>query len=297
MEYDQHFIQPEIRCDWQVTEKMKKIWWIQLDLIKTLSEICSKNGLRWYPMWGTLLGAVRHQGFIPWDDDVDIVMPRDDYEKLLEVCKTELQEPYFLQTTLTDNECFYMWASIRNSETTGNRESCLSKDQNNGIGIDIMPLDGCEDSPILYKITRMPVRVVSVLANNYVNEFNNDRKHIIVRQILRGMKFNYKKAYIWCENRNRRFKIEKYNRMTYRAHADPLTKVIQRGMWLKDDFKETIMMPFEMISIPVPCGYDRILTQIYGNYMEFPPLEKRAGKHDVVFEPDIPYREFCTKGY
>ena len=83
--------------------------------------------------------------------------------------------------------------------------------------------------------------------------------------------------------------------MAFRAHADPLTKVIQRDMWRKEDFDTVEWMPFEYIKIPVPCGYDRLLTQIYGNYMEFPPMDKREGKHDVVFEPDVPYKEYMKK--
>lgn len=295
MNYDMDFIQPETRCDWPVSTLTKKVWYVQLDLMKQLDAVCTRHQLKWFPMWGTLLGAVRHQGFIPWDDDVDIVMPREDYERFLSVCASEIAYPYFLQTTLSDEECFYMWVSLRNSETTGNRASCLTKRQNNGIGIDIMPLDGCESIPILYKISRFPVRIVSVLANTYANDFNRGNIARVLRRILRFTGFDYKKAYVWAEKRNRTFTGDKYCKVAFRAHADPLTKVIERDMWDKADFQEVVRMPFENITVPVPCGYDHILTQIYGNYMEFPPLDKRQGKHDVIFDPDTPYREYCKR--
>jgi len=295
MIYDDNYIREEWRCGWKVESEMKKVWTIQLDLVEQLREICEKHNLKWFPMWGTLLGAIRHKGFVPWDDDIDIVMPREDFDRFVAVAQDELTAPYFLQTTLTDQECFYMWASLRNSETTGNRKSCLHKKQNNGIAIDIMPLDGCENSPVLYRMTRFPVRIVSVLANTYVNEFNTGRVANLLRKLLRLTGFDYKKAYIWCEKQNRKFRLADYPLMAFRAHADPLTKVIQRDMWRKEDFDTVEWMPFEYIKIPVPCGYDRLLTQIYGNYMEFPPMDKREGKHDVVFEPDVPYKEYMKK--
>ncbi len=297
IEYDHDFIKPEIRNDWEVTETMKKVWWIQLDLIKQLDKLCKKYKLRWYPMWGTLLGAVRHHGYIPWDDDIDIVMPRDDYEKFIRIARKTLSEPYYLQTTLTDDECMYMWVSLRNSETTGNRITCLSKKQNNGIGIDIMPLDGCCNNAKKYKISRLPVRIVSVLANTYVNDFNQNGVAVFIRKILRIVGFNYKKAYKWCEAQNRKYKWDDYDRVAFRAHADPLTKVIERDMWLKSDLEEVVEMPFENITIPVPKAYDRILCQIYGDYMQFPPINKRKGKHDVVYEPDVPYKKYCAEKY
>lgn len=297
MDYNQDFIKEEVICDWKVTEKSKKVWWVQLDLLKVFDKVCKDHGLRWYPMWGTLLGTIRHKGFIPWDDDVDIVMPREDYERFQEICREEIKEPYYLQSTTNDEECFYMWISLRNSLTTGNRITCLSKKQNNGIGIDIMPLDGCEDCAWSYKISRYPVRVVTVLANTYVNDFNQSLCARILRKGLRLFNFNYRKAYQWAENRNKTFKWDDYKRVAFRAHADPLTKVIQRDMWLKEDFSSTIDMPFEGITVPVPIGYDRILRQIYGDYMKFPPLSKREGKHDVVYEPDIPYKEYCRQNY
>ena len=299
MEYDLTFIKPEIRNDWKVSELTKKVWWVQLDLIKQLDILCKRHSLKWYPMWGTLLGVVRHHGYIPWDDDVDIVMPREDYERFIEIAPAELSYPYFLQSTLTDEECFYMWVSLRNSDTTGNRETCLCKKQNNGIGIDIMPLDGCEDSLYLYRITRYPVRVLSVLSNTYVNDFNKSTTAEIIRKILRFTGFDYKKAYLKAEKRNRQFKISQYSKVAFRAHADPLyqKKKLRKDMWDKKDFEKTVYMQFENIEIPVPSGYDHLLKQIYGNYMEFPPLNKRQGKHDVVFEPDIPYKQYCSKEY
>ena len=297
IKYDPEFIKPEIRAGWEVSTDIKKVWTIQLDLIKVFDNICKLNNLRWYPMWGTLLGVIRHKGYIPWDDDVDIVMPRPDYDKFVEICNNYITEPYYLQTTLTDSECFYMWVSLRNSDTTGNRKTCLSKKQNNGIGIDIMPLDGCQDTIWKYKLSRIPVRVITVLANTYVNDFNNGLVARCLRRVLRTIGFNYKKVYQIAEKWNRKYSVEVYNKMAFRAHADPLTKVIQRDMWDKSDFETTIDMPFEYIQIPVPIGYDKILKQIYGHYMEFPPLDKRAAKHDVIYEPDVPYGVYCSKYY
>lgn len=297
MTYDAEFIKAETRCGWPVSTLMKKVWWVQLDLLTKMDEICTKHDLQWFCIWGTLLGAVRHHGFIPWDDDVDIVMPREDYERFSLIAEKELSSPYFLQTTLNDSECFYMWASLRNSETTGNRISCLSKKQNNGIGIDIMPLDGCESNPLAFQISRFPVRVASILANTYLNEFNMSMPARVLRKILRFTGFNYRKAYVWAENRNRKFAGDKYPKFTFRALADPNVKDISTIMWDKSDFQETIRMPFESITVPVPCGYDRILTKAYKNYMEFPPVEKRKGKHSVVFQPDIPYRQYCAEVY
>lgn len=299
MLYDAEFIKSEKRNDWLVSENTKKVWWIQLDLIKQFDELCTKYGLRWFPAWGTLLGVVRHHGYIPWDDDVDIVMPRDDYEKFVRLGREEFTYPYYLQTTLSDDECFYMWVSLRNSNTTGNRESCLSKRQNNGIGIDIMPLDGCENNLTAYRISRYPVRVVSVLANTYLNDFNQSLSARIIRRVLRFTGFDYKKAYQWAENKNKKFRWGNYNKVAFRAHADPLyqKRQLAKDMWDKHDYAEAIRMPFEGIEIPVPKGYDHLLRQIYGNYMEFPPVNKRQGKHDVVFEPDIPYRNYCYEHY
>ena len=119
MHIDKIFYQEEVRCDYLVNEKMKKIWAIQLDLLNKLLEVCQKHDIKVFAFAGTLLGAVRHKGFIPWDDDVDVCMERKEYERFLEVCNDEFPHPYFLQTALTDKRHFCGYARLRNSNTTG----------------------------------------------------------------------------------------------------------------------------------------------------------------------------------
>ena len=297
IEYDQDFIKEEIRSGWKVTEKTKKAWWVQLQLLQEFDRICKKHGLRWYPIGGILIGVIRHKGFIPWDDDVDVSMPREDYEKFIRIARKEVKEPYFFQHPLLDKDCYLTWCSIRDSRTTGNRVSCLKTRQNNGIGIDINPLEGCEDSLFLYKLRRAHLMVLSTIANTYVNEFNMSPKAVLIRKILRKFPINYKGILRYLEWHNSRHPWSKYNNVTLTLLADPIAKDLRHVIWKKEDFAKTIDMPFENITIPVPVGYDRILRTEFGNYMEFPPVDKREGKHDVVYEPDIPYKEYCSRTY
>ena len=300
MVYDSDFIREEVRDEWPVSETTKKVWWIQMDLLKVFDAICKKYDLRWYPDGGVLIGVIRHKGFIPWDDDVDVCMPREDYDKFLEICPKEISYPYFLQTPLTDNDCYMYWSSLRNSDTTGNRESCMSTRQNNGIAIDIIPMEGCENSYFLYKMRRQPLRIASVICNTYVNEFNMSKSAVTLRKILRKMKINYRKIYKRLEKHNSKHPMSKYEKCTQTLIADPMVYGkggLKRVIQYKEDYATTIDMPFENMTLPVPCGYDRILTNYYGDYMAFPPLDKRQGKHDMVFEPDVPYKEYCSKNY
>lgn len=300
MNYDPEFIKEEYRSGWLVTEEVKKSWWIQLDILQKFDAICKKHNLRWYPIGGILIGVIRHKGFIPWDDDVDVTMPREDYDKLQEICAQELEYPYHFQTTFTDPDCFMFWSSIRNSETTGNRVSCLSKRLNNGVGIDILPLEGCNSNYFLFKLHQMPLRIASVICNTYVNEFNHSKKANILRAFLRKFKINYRAIYRWIEKHNSKYPMEKYDKCVLTLCADPIVQKkegMRRVIWDKKDFESTIMMPFENIEIPVPVGYDHILTTEFHNYMEFPPVDKRQGKHDVIVEPDIPYKKYCHENY
>ena len=292
MQYDDMFILPETRNGWHVDEKTKKIWFVFIDLMKKLDEICQKEELRWFPLFGTLLGAVRHKGFIPWDDDVDVGMPREDYDKFIEICKNKLEYPYFLQTTESDNECYRYMAMLRNSETTGNRKCSLRLSQNSGIGIAIFPLEGCESNLMLFRLRRFPMYVASVLCNTYVNEINMSKKAVILRRLLRLFPINYKKIHCILESINSKHPMHRYKMCTITLQRDSGTKHLSQQVWKREWFDNTVMWRFENIMIPIPCGYDNILKTFYGDYMQFPPMSKRQGKHDIIYEPDIPYKKY-----
>ena len=140
------FYQPETRCNYHISGNMKKVWAIELDLLRKFTEVCEKHGLNYFMDGGTLLGAVRHKGFIPWDDDADVIMPREDYDKLWLIASEEFRGPYFFQTTLSEEKFFRSHAQLRNSNTTGFVVEDQQKDINKGIFIDIFVLDNIQEN-------------------------------------------------------------------------------------------------------------------------------------------------------
>ncbi len=134
------FLNEETRNGFLVTRERKKLWAVLLDLLLQFDSVCKKHGLRYFLNSGSLLGAIRHKGFIPWDDDIDVEMPRDDYEKLMTL-SDEYKYPYFLQTPFTDKNSAYSFAKLRNSNTTMASKHFAFQDMNHGVLIDIFPYD------------------------------------------------------------------------------------------------------------------------------------------------------------
>ena len=143
------FFKEEERCDYLVSSKMKRIWAVELDMYLSFAEICEKYGLKYFVLGGTMLGAVRHNGFIPWDDDLDVGMLREDYEKFLRLATKEIKHPLFLQTPYNDPESFLSWAKIRNSTTTAVSRVTSHRRFNQGLFLDILPLDFCDPNTAL----------------------------------------------------------------------------------------------------------------------------------------------------
>ena len=103
----------ETRNGYLITAQMKRVWSIQLDITRHILDVCKRHGLRVWADWGTLLGAVREKGFIPWDDDIDLMMMRDDYEKLILLADSEFRHPYFLQSFHTEKQYYRGHAQVR----------------------------------------------------------------------------------------------------------------------------------------------------------------------------------------
>ena len=133
-------------------DRLRKVQLLELEIAKELKRICEKNNIKFFFLWGSLLGAVRHQGFIPWDDDMDFGMLREDYEKLIEACKTDLDERFFLQTWDTDSNYPFSYAKLRLKGTHFIEQFAGNSMLNDGIFIDIFPLDNAPDTCVKRKI-------------------------------------------------------------------------------------------------------------------------------------------------
>lgn len=290
MNYNEEFLREEIRCDFLVDINRKKIWATQLDLYKELMRVCTKYNLKCFAMGGTLLGAVRHKGFIPWDDDMDLALTRTDFEKLCEVANQEFKNPYFFQTALTDKNYFTGIARLRNSNTTGIVNYTSNHVYNNGIFIDIFVYDTIpENSSKLNKQIRK-LKFWERLLNNYYH-INAAGKSKLLSPIywLISKIFTYDYLY------------KKYKKIItmYNNSDSNLLGLLSMHYWIKyiatkGGVENLIELDFEDTKILAPSDYDLMLKKAYGNYMEFPPIEKRGQWHQdvIIFDPDIPFYKY-----
>lgn len=163
---DEAFYKAEVRSDYYVSEEMKHIWAVGLDLWQQFDSVCRKHNLKYYAAYGTLLVAVRHKGFIPWDDDIDLCMMRDDYEKLKLVAKDEFKKPYYFQDWY--NSCGRTWcfSKLRNSSTTAIEFPDKGKEFNQGMFIDINALDEFDDGVNTDKVFKNVQRELFDCINN-----------------------------------------------------------------------------------------------------------------------------------
>ena len=287
--FDDTFWKSETRSDYFVSEKEKKIWAVEIDLLNELLRVCDKYNLKVFVFAGTLLGAVRHNGFIPWDDDLDVCLTREDYERLLEVGINEFREPYFLQHALSDKKYFIGYARLRNSKTTGIIKWNYSKEYNNGIYIDIVPMDGYIDNKEsltrLFRKRNRIERLIGIYLNKSDGKFFKKFFRNILRFLLRAfVKYS--------------FLVKKYNKVvtTFNKKTDKVSvltdsPIFSKYWCYKSDLFESIKIKFENILVPVPKEYDSILTNLYGDYNCLPPKEKRGEWHKgkIYFDPETPY--------
>ena len=285
-----NFLNPEVRDEYEITTEIKKVWAIELDLYQKFSEICNKHNLRYWVAFGTLLGAIRHNGFIPWDDDLDVWMPRNDYEKLLEIGADEFHLPYFLQTTLNDNDYYSAFARLRNSNTTGSLNVSRNNKCNNGIFIDIFPLDGAPENKCSWRRRLFTNHFRNVLAHAYLYNINPNIMTRLANKILHipFLHYDHRKTYLKV---NQYAQLETWKQSEYVGMMAFPWKFSANLVFRKEYFEKTIMHTFEFLEVPVPEGYDQLLRQRYGDYMKFPPVEQRGTWHDFIFDPDKPYNE------
>lgn len=281
------FFNEEIRCDFTVDIKRKKIWAIELDLLLKFDSVCKKYGLTYYLFWGSLLGAIRHNGFVPWDDDTDVVMPRKDYEKLLTL-GNEFTDQYFFQTPYTDKGYFYAHAKLRNTNTTAWDRPFAYQGTNFGVFLDILPLDNVkkEDYEQIFD------RVNKLILDNstYMKLSNSEPAEKDVERIRNYDGRDPFERYEEIQTLSKKYIFENTEKVSVLACT---TYGAKRDCFNESDFKEPIFVDFEGLKFPVPANYKKILSIAYGDWKQMPPIEKRGGWHgNLIFDCDLPYKKF-----
>lgn len=274
---------------------LQKVQTVQLRLLKKVIEICDKYNLRYYAYYGTLLGAVRHRGFVPWDDDTDIVMPRTDYDRFLEVAAGELNDEFFLQTPLSDRGCFYGgYSRLRYTNSTAIEIRNWKHETNHGIWMDIQPLDYvmpeqkakeqfCDE---MHEIQRMILAKVYGENDDFLDmskqqfsEYKEMSKQYSYEELLKMLK----QKIVSIKNTGQVAILASYHLGNYREFPEVY-------------FGRGIKLQFEEFEITVPNEYEKILAILYGgSYNSIPPLEKQKQKHEVFLNADIPYMEYIHK--
>lgn len=281
LSFADNFFQTEIRENFQVDATMKTVWAAEMEVLSEIAKVCERHSLVWYMAFGSLLGTIRHQGFIPWDDDIDIWLKREDYMQLLSYLSKELPKGYIVRSPLLESWYPEYHSCVVNSDSISIEPEHLKIFHGCPfiVGIDIFPLDFLdedEENSMCVNMFRVARQAALMVKNGEINEKLNELLGILERQCdvtidRRGLEENSSDdarneltAGLWglaneivmCGNRNRTSRLAMY--LDYLKFGK-----FYQSVW----FEQMEQMPFEGFMVPVPREFDRILCATYGNYL------------------------------
>lgn len=273
-------------------EELRK-WQLKLlDILVYFKEFCEAHDLKFMLASGTCLGAVRHKGFIPWDDDLDVQMPRKDYDRLVEIWNKEADTKRYVCVVTTEDSCArFPMATIRSVETTCIYNHSVNDDICQGLKIDVEFLDGVPDGKIKQAYYMTLARLFALYRTQRVPERAPMRKRIasaFLLWLVRSNRLRWKVS-SWCEKRLKKYDFDKCKYVRY----------ISCSIKERKSFDDVVYLDFEGHKMPVPAGYDAMLTAGYGDYMQLPPEEKRKPATDnlVFYDLDKSYLEYKGRYY
>lgn len=255
---------------------------IQLSMLKDFDAVCQKHRISYQLFSGTALGAVRHKGFIPWDDDIDVVMLREDYERFFDSASKELDSnKYYVQREFSEHWPMFFSKLRLNGTTYIEKYHSHDARIHQGIYIDIFPCDNLSDSRLMQKLQYIASKIViakSLYARGY--ETNSTVKKCFMQ---------------FC----RILPTEPFKRLCIRRNDSSSLKVhtffgggkkFERSIFLREWFEQSVKMRFEDSEFPVSAHYDEMLRVMYGDYMVMPTLEQRVCKrHAAIVDINKPY--------
>lgn len=269
-----------------------------LDIYIQFDKVCKKYNLSYFAIGGTCIGAIRHKGFIPWDDDMDVAMPVEDYIKLREIAKKEFNKQYQLVDYMKSDDYIFNFMKLQDINTTLVEDYDINLPNNyRGIYIDIMPIVGIPKNKIISLLYRLRVYFLFKINKNIRSKYflKTTFKGKLFWILLRPFTFFKEKNYyskkiekLFCK-----YKIEKNNNILF-AWRIPLRKPYS-NIFDYSDFQSYLLYDFENIKIRVPIGYDNYLKKDFGDYMKIPPKEKQITHIKSILDFEKPYSYYAEK--
>ena len=250
-----------------------------LEMLDRMAEICRAEGLTWFLSGGTLLGAVRHKGFIPWDDDADVMMPRPDFERFLTAAPKYMDARFQLSHPRTAEDMAKPWARMGDMET----ELPLSFSQRMStrtLFLDVFPIDGLPKGRLRSDLFFKEIRGWDILLKC------SRRKALFEDERLKGLKIalgamaRLRAPIGWVRSLDRAARRYDYAGSAYRGVV-VTTHYGSRERMPANVFEGSVEMPFEGRRFPAPAGWDAYLKALYGDYMKLPPEEQRRSEHNL----------------
>lgn len=288
MNVPKDFFKGEIRNSFYVEKLMKKTWAAQLEVLHDVDTLCKKHNIQYFADWGTLLGAVRHKGFIPWDDDMDITMKREDYTRFCQIAQEELKDNYEIVNFHTDEGWKHMLARIVNGREISFDEDRLEKFHGCPfvVGIDIFPLDYVAPTQEEDELQCRLIAIATLTAGELENgNATQQEQYEVIKGIeqMCGVHFDVNRSYPV----QLRELAESLSMMYTEEEATHIALMPDHAgsrptdVYPKEYYESTIEVPYEYTTILIPVGYDKILRQKYGDDYMTPYIG--GGSHDYPF--------------
>ncbi|MBQ8507701.1 MAG: LicD family protein [Clostridia bacterium] len=244
-----------------------------LEVLKEFDALCKANRLTYFLSGGTLLGAIRHKGFIPWDDDVDVMMPRADYERLL-----SLKNPRVY--SVEGGNYGRPWARMADEGTRRSSEALFTEDTS-GTYIDIFPIDGVPEGKLAAKLFYRRIRLYDMLWRTAMRNSIGEKERMRALKKIAAALLRPIGPRPFARRMNKIAMAQdyggKYRGVSMITHYDAREKM-PAGV-----FDHAVEVDFEGLRLPAPCGYDAYLTRLYGDYMVLPPEHRRA-THNASYQ-------------